>query len=73
MEGPLRIGCIPTIGPFILGPLSKALKQNYPKLSLYIREDTTHQLMNLLRDGDLDVLILALARRFAGQSTMGCW
>jgi len=60
MEGPLRIGCIPTIGPFILGLLSKALKQHYPKLSLYIREDTTHQLMNLLRDGDLDVLILAL-------------
>lgn len=60
MEGPLRIGCIPTIGPFILGPLSKALKQRFPKLSLYIREDTTHQLMNLLRDGELDVLILAL-------------
>lgn len=60
MEGPLRIGCIPTIGPFLLGILSKALQQEYPKLELFIREDTTQQLMNFLRDGELDVLILAL-------------
>lgn len=60
MEGPLRIGCIPTIGPFLLGVLSKTLQQQYPKLELLIREDTTQQLMNFLRDGELDVLILAL-------------
>lgn len=60
MEGPLRVGCIPTIGPFMLGPLSRRLRDQYPKLELLIREDTTQQLMNLLRDGDLDVLIVAL-------------
>ena len=60
MEGPLRIGCIPTIGPFLLGLLSKTLQKQYPKLELLIREDTTQQLMNFLRDGELDVLILAL-------------
>lgn len=60
MEGPLRIGCIPTIGPFLLGNLSKTLQAQYPKLELFIREDTTQQLMNFLRDGELDVLILAL-------------
>ncbi|WP_194756603.1 hydrogen peroxide-inducible genes activator [Aliidiomarina indica] len=60
MEGPLRVGCIPTIGPFLLGILSKRLQEQYPKLELLIREDTTAQLLNLLRDGELDVLILAL-------------
>lgn len=60
MEGPLRLGCIPTIGPFLLGPLAKKLKAQYPKLELFIREDTTESLLQLLRDGDLDALILAL-------------
>lgn len=60
MEGPLRLGCIPTIGPFILGALSRQLREHYPKLELQIREDTTQQLMNFLRDGDLDILIVAL-------------
>lgn len=60
MEGPLRLGCIPTIGPFLLGPLSKKLHQDHPKLQLQIREDTTAQLLQLLKNGELDALILAL-------------
>lgn len=60
MEGPLRLGCIPTIGPFMLGPLTRELRAQFPNLKLQIREDTTEQLLNYLRDGDLDVLILAL-------------
>ncbi|MCC5856181.1 MAG: hydrogen peroxide-inducible genes activator [Idiomarina sp.] len=60
MEGPLRLGCIPTIGPFLLGALSRKLIDEYPKLELHIREDTTEKLLNLLRDGELDCLILAL-------------
>lgn len=60
MEGPLRLGCIPTIGPFLLGPLTRSLKEKFPQLKLQVREDTTEQLLNYLRDGDLDALILAL-------------
>lgn len=60
MEGPLRLGCIPTIAPFLLGTLTKQLQQDYPKLYLNIREDTTNNLLLQLRNGELDVLILAL-------------
>lgn len=60
MEGPLKLGCIPTIGPFLLGPLVKELKKKHPLLQVSIREDTTEQLLILLRDGHLDALILAL-------------
>lgn len=60
MHGPLRVGCIPTIAPFLLGDLSCKLRSTYPGLELQIREDTTQQLLQGLRDGDLDLLILAL-------------
>lgn len=66
MEGPLRVGCIPTIGPFLLGSLSNALQEKFPKLQLAIREDTTSQLLNALRDGELDILILALPMDIQG-------
>jgi LysR family hydrogen peroxide-inducible transcriptional activator len=60
MEGPLRLGCIPTIAPFLVGPLTKQLQVDHPKLQLNIREDTTDNLLHLLRNGELDVLVLAL-------------
>jgi len=60
MEGPLRLGCIPTIAPFLLGDLSKLVQRDYPKLQLHMCEDTTTNLMNQLRNGELDVVLLAL-------------
>ncbi|MEX1220507.1 MAG: LysR substrate-binding domain-containing protein [Idiomarina sp.] len=60
MEGPLRMGCIPTIAPFLVGELSTYMQQEYPKLELNIREDTTVTLLQALKNGELDVLILAL-------------
>ncbi|KFZ31009.1 LysR family transcriptional regulator [Pseudidiomarina salinarum] len=60
MEGPMRLGCIPTIAPFLLGDLSKSLQRQYPKLQLNFREDTTSNLLLHLRNGELDALVLAL-------------
>ncbi|EEZ00796.1 transcriptional regulator LysR family [Vibrio sp. RC586] len=60
MEGQLRLGCIPTIAPFLLGDLVQEINQRYPKLHLLLREDTTSNLLSALRSGELDVLILAL-------------
>lgn len=60
MEGQLKLGCIPTIAPFLLCDLVQELNQRYPKLHLLLREDTTANLLNALRVGELDVLILAL-------------
>ena len=69
MEGPLRLGCIPTIAPFLLGDLSKVVKKQHPNLHLQIREDTTASLLNLLRTGDLDILILALPMDLQGNQS----
>ena len=66
LEGPVRLGIIPTIAPFVVGDLSERIQQKYPKLSLQLAEDTTHNLLNALRDGDLDILLLALPMDIQG-------
>ncbi len=60
LSGPLRIGVIPTIGPYLLPPVLPGLRAAYPDLKLYLREDLTHRLLDRLRGGDLDAAILAL-------------
>ncbi|GAL08600.1 hydrogen peroxide-inducible genes activator [Photobacterium aphoticum] len=60
MEGQLRVGCIPTIAPFLLCDLVQEVNRCYPKLNLLLREDTTTNLLAALRKGEMDVLILAL-------------
>ncbi|PCS23484.1 hydrogen peroxide-inducible genes activator [Candidatus Enterovibrio escicola] len=60
MQGKLRVGCIPTIAPFLLCDLVKAVNQHYSELDLLLREDTTANLLHALKSGEMDVLILAL-------------
>src|SRR5262252_9534974 len=41
LAGPFRLGVIPTIAPFLLPSLLPRLRDHYPKLKLYLREDLT--------------------------------
>ncbi len=60
MSGPLRLGVIPTIGPFLLPRLMPVLRMGFPRLRLYLREDTTARLVERLATNRLDMLLLAL-------------
>ena len=60
MSGPLRLGIIPTIGPFLLPRLMPVLRSAFPNLRLFLREDTTARLVDRLNTNRLDVLLLAL-------------
>ncbi len=60
LTGPLRIGVIPTIGPFLLPRLMPMLREEFPRLRLFLREDTTPNLFEALEGGRLDLLLLAL-------------
>ncbi len=60
MSGPLRLGVIPTVGPFLLPKLVPALRVAFPKLRIYLREDTTERLLDRLAGGGLDLALLAL-------------
>ena len=60
LTGTVRLGVIPTIGPFLLPRILPGLLDAWPKLKLYLREDQTDSLLEQLHAGRLDVLALAL-------------
>jgi LysR family transcriptional regulator, hydrogen peroxide-inducible genes activator len=60
LSGTLRMGTIPTIGPFLLPRVLPGLRQDYSRLKLYLVEDLTNRLIDLLHRGELDVVLLAL-------------
>jgi LysR family hydrogen peroxide-inducible transcriptional activator len=60
LTGTIRLGVIPTIGPFLLPRILPGLRDAWPKLKLYLREDQTDSLLEQLHAGRLDVLALAL-------------
>lgn len=59
MTGPLHIGVIPTVGPYLLPYIVPVLKQSFPDLELFLYEAQTHQLLEQLETGQLDCAILA--------------
>ena len=60
LSGPLRLGVIPTIAPFLLPKLLPKIRRSYPDLKLYLIEDQTERIHERLLAGQLDVLLLAL-------------
>jgi LysR family hydrogen peroxide-inducible transcriptional activator len=60
LAGPLRLGVIYTIGPYLLPPLVKNVIENVPQMPLVLQENFTVKLLELLRQGDLDAAIMAL-------------
>jgi len=60
LAGPLRLGVIYTIGPWLLPVLVPKLKALAPLMPLYIVEGYTENLLERLKACELDVLVLAL-------------
>jgi LysR family transcriptional regulator, hydrogen peroxide-inducible genes activator len=58
--GPLRLGVIHTIGPYLLPDLIPALHQRAPDMPLDVEESTTALLEAALKNGTLDAVLLAL-------------
>lgn len=60
LSGLLRLGVIPTIGPFLLPKILPGLRRAFPKMKLVLVEDQTARIVDQLDSGALDVLLLAL-------------
>jgi LysR family hydrogen peroxide-inducible transcriptional activator len=60
LTGTVRLGTIPTIGPFLLPRVLPSLREAYGNLKLYLVEDLTYRLIEQLHRGQLDVVVLAL-------------
>ena len=69
LSGPLRLGVIPTIGPYLLPELVPALRERAPKMPLVIEENFTANLVPLLRDGEIDAALIALPFNVPGVKT----
>jgi LysR family hydrogen peroxide-inducible transcriptional activator len=69
LSGALRLGVIPTIGPYLLPDLVPILRKRAPEMPLVIEENLTGNLAPMLREGELDVVIIALPFAIPGVKT----
>jgi LysR family hydrogen peroxide-inducible transcriptional activator len=60
LTGPLKLGVIPSIAPYLLPPLLPLVRAGYPELELHVRETQTANLVHELADGKIDCMLLAL-------------
>jgi len=69
LAGRFRLGVIPTVAPFLLPKALPVLRQRFPKLRLFLREDLTNRLIASLKSGALDAALIALPYDTAGLET----
>ncbi len=70
LAGPLKLGIIPTLAPYILPRVLPHLQKQYPLLRLEVRETQTKGLLDELAAGSLDVVMLALPPEGADVETL---
>ena len=58
LEGPISLGTLPTIGPYLLPQFIPLLQETSNKLSLYVEEGSVGDLAGKLRSGDLDAILV---------------
>ena len=59
LAGPLRLGVIYTIGPYLLPDLVQQAIERVPQMPLMLQENFTAKLLEMLRTGELDCAIMA--------------
>lgn len=70
LSGPLRLGVIPSIAPFLLPRALPAIRKKFPELQLYLIEDQTLRIHERLLNGELDLLLLALPYELRSTESM---
>lgn len=60
MRGIVRLGIIPTIAPYLLPKIMPAIHEHLPHLELQLREDKSSDICEMMRIGELDLLLYAL-------------
>jgi LysR family hydrogen peroxide-inducible transcriptional activator len=70
LSGPLTLGIIPTLAPYMLPRLLPHLQQAFPALRLNVRETQTATLVGELVAGELDCILLALPVEHADIETV---
>lgn len=66
LAGRLRVALLPTIGPYLLPRVARAIRKGLPRLGLMLYEYRTATLLEKLQAGELDLGILALPMDLGG-------
>jgi LysR family transcriptional regulator, hydrogen peroxide-inducible genes activator len=66
LAGTLRIGVLPTVGPYLLPDAAPALSRAFPRLSVRWTEDRTDALVRQVGEGALDAAIVAREAELGG-------
>lgn len=59
LAGPLRIGAIPTLSPYLMPLILAPLKKQHPQMKLVLSEELTDILLTRLRNHEIDAALLA--------------
>ncbi len=59
LSGPLKLGVIYTVGPYLLPELIREVSNSAPRMPIIIEENFTSELLSGLRSGEIDVAIMA--------------
>ncbi|RDC69706.1 hydrogen peroxide-inducible genes activator [Rhodovulum sp. 12E13] len=63
----LRLGAIPTVGPYLLPPALPRIREKMPGVQIYLREELTDTLVSGLVEGRLDLALIALPHDLPSQ------
>jgi LysR family hydrogen peroxide-inducible transcriptional activator len=69
LTGPLRLGVIPSVAPYLLPRALARVRREHPRLRVRLDEDQTTPLLGKLADGHLDLLLLALEAELGDVAT----
>jgi len=70
LAGPLKLGAIFTVGPYLLPELIPVLHKRAPHMPLEVEENTTANLVELLRNGRVDAVVAALPFEVPGAEVL---
>lgn len=73
LRGPLRVGVIYTIGPYLLPRIIRSLIDHHPQMPLILQENFTVRLLEMMRTGELDVAVLAEPFDTTGLNTIALY
>jgi LysR family hydrogen peroxide-inducible transcriptional activator len=59
LRGPLRVGAIPTLSPYLIPLILLPLKTRYPQLKLILTEEITERLLQRLQNHEIDAALIA--------------
>jgi LysR family hydrogen peroxide-inducible transcriptional activator len=70
LAGPLKLGVIYSVGPYLLPEIIPVLRKHAPEMPLIVEENLTSNLEAQLRSGVIDMAIIALPFELSGVTTM---